>query len=88
MELDLESEMQTLLAEESYLSGLIDQLSELKYRKGYDPFLKDITKLLDELKDKKETIQENIQDITNNIVMAAEVYAGDYVGTESVDNYV
>ena len=48
----LENEMQALLAEESYLDHIISQLSELKYRKGYDEFLKDITKLLDELKDK------------------------------------
>ena len=50
----LEDEMQALLDEESYLDDVISQLSKLKYRKGYDEFLKDITKLLDELKDKKD----------------------------------
>ena len=54
----LEDEMQALLDEEGYLDNIISQLSELKYRKGYGEFLKDITKLLDELKDKKETIQK------------------------------
>ena len=49
MEWCLEDEMQALLDEESYLDDVISQLSELKYRKGYDEFLKDITKLLDEL---------------------------------------
>jgi hypothetical protein len=89
MELDLENEMQTLLAEESYVTGLIDQLSELKYRKGYDPLLKDITKLLDKLNDKRETIQENIQDLTDNIIMAAEVYAGEYIsGNDSAESYI
>ena len=53
-----EDEMQALLDEEGYLDNIISQLSELKYRKGYGEFLKDITKLLDELKDKKETIQK------------------------------
>lgn len=89
MELCLEDEMQALLAEESYLDNMISQLSELKYRKGYDKFLKDITKLLDELKDRKEMIQKNIQELTDDIVMAAEVYAGDYCNsTDTVDNYI
>lgn len=87
MEVYLEDEVQALLAEESYLGSMIDQLSDLKYRQGYDKFLKDITKLLDELKDRKKMIQKNIQDLTNDIVMAAEVFAGDYIGTESVENY-
>ena len=52
----LEDEMQALLDEEGYLDNIISQLSGLKYRKGYDELLEDITKLLDELKDKKETI--------------------------------
>ena len=56
----LEDEMQALLDEEGYLDNMISQLSELKYRKGYGEFLKDVTKLLDELKDKKETIRKNI----------------------------
>ena len=40
----LEDEMQALLAEESYLDDVISQLSDLKYRRGYDELLKDITK--------------------------------------------
>ena len=89
MELCLEDEMQALLVEESYLSELISQLSELKYRKGYDYCAKDVGKLLDELKDKKEKIQEDIKDLANNIVMAAEVYAGDYCSnTDTADNYI
>ena len=87
--MDLEQEMQDLLHEESYLSELISQLSELKYRKGYDYCAKDIGKLLDELEDKKEKIQEDIKDLTNNIVMAAEVYAGEYCNnTDVADNYI
>ena len=74
----LENEMQALLAEESYLDHIISQLSELKYRKGYDEFLKDITKLLDELKDKKELVQKNIQEVTDDLVMIAEVCSGEY----------
>ena len=42
----LENEMQALLAEESYLDNIISQLSELKYKKGYDKFLKDIKSIL------------------------------------------
>ena len=87
--MDLEQEMQALLAEEGYLDNMISQLSELKYRKGYDKFLKDITKLLDELKDRKEMIQKSIQDLTDDIVMAAEVYAGDYIaGSEQAESYI
>lgn len=85
----LENEMQALLAEESYLDNIISQLSELKYKKGYDKFLKDITKLLDELKDKKETIQKNIQDITDDLVKIAEVCADDYGSNADVtDSYI
>ena len=40
----IEDEMQALLAEESYLDDVISQLSDLKYRRGYDELLKDITK--------------------------------------------
>ena len=76
----LENEMQALLAEESYLDHIISQLSELKYRKGYDEFLKDITKLLDELKDKKELVQKNIQEATDDLVKIAEVCSGEYSG--------
>ena len=76
----LEDEMQALLAEESYLDKIISQLSELKYRKGYDELLKDITKLLDELKDKKEMVQKNIQDVTDDLVKIAEVCSGEYSG--------
>lgn len=87
--MDLEQEMQDLLHEENYLSELISQLSELKYRKGYDYCAKDIGKLLDELEDKKEKIQEDIKDLTDNIIMAAEVYAGDcIVGGEQVESYI
>ena len=74
----LEDEMQALLDEEGYLDNIINQLSELKYRKGYDEFLKDITKLLDELKDKKETIRKNIQGVTDDLVMIAEACTGEY----------
>ena len=74
----LEDEMQALLDEESYLDDIISQLSELKYRRGYDEFLKDITKLLDELKDKKEMIQKNIHDVTDDVVMVAEACSGEY----------
>ena len=74
----LEDEMQTLLDEESYLDGIISQLSELKYRRGYDKFLKDVTKLLDELKNKKETIRKNIHDVTDDLVMVAEACSGEY----------
>jgi seryl-tRNA synthetase len=87
--MDLEQEMQDLLHEENYLSELISQLSELKYRKGYDYCAKDIGKSLDELENKKEKIQEDIKDLTNNIIMAAEVNAGDYiVGGEQVESYI
>ena len=74
----LEGEMQALLAEESYLDDVISQLSDLKYRRGYDELLKDITKLLDELKDKKELVQKNIQEVTDDLVMIAEVCSGEY----------
>ena len=39
----LEDEMQALLDEEGYLDNIITQLSQLKYKNGYDEFLKDIT---------------------------------------------
>ena len=85
----LEDEMQTLLNEESYLDDIISQLSELKYRRGYDEFLKDITKLLDELKDKKETIQKNIHDVTDDLVMLAEACSGEYHRCDDdIDSYI
>lgn len=80
--MDLEQEMQDLLHEENYLSELISQLSELKYRKGYDYCAKDIGKLLDELEDKKEKIHENIQDLTDEIIMSTEAYASEYLGVK------
>ena len=85
----LEDEMQALLAEESYLDDIISQLSELKYRRGYDEFLKDITKLLDELKDKKEMIQKNIHDVTDDLVMLAEACSGEYHRRDDdIDPYI
>lgn len=85
----LEDEMQALLDEEGYLDNIISQLSELKYRKGYDEFLKDITKLLDELKDKKETIRKNIQGVTDDLVMIAEACAGEYHRCDDeIDSYI
>ena len=85
----LEDEMQTLLDEESYLDDIISQLSELKYRRGYDEFLKDITKLLDELKDKKEMIQKNIHDVTDDLVMLAEACSGEYHRRDDdIDPYI
>ena len=82
--MDVEQEMQNLLYEENYLNKLISQLSELKYRKGYDYCAKDVGKVLDELEDKKEKIQEDIKDLTNSIIIAAEIYAN----TNTVDNYI
>ena len=76
----LEDEMQALLAEESYLDDVISQLSDLKYRRGYDELLKDITKLLDELKDKKEKIQKGIREVTDDLLKIAEVCSGEYSG--------
>ena len=85
----LEDEMQALLDEEGYLDNIISQLSELKYRKGYGEFLKDITKLLDELKDKKETIRKNIQGVTDDLVMIAEACAGEYHSRDDdIDPYI
>ena len=85
----LEDEMQALLDEESYLDDIISQLSELKYRRGYDEFLKDITKLLDELKDKKEMIQKNIHDVTDDLVMLAEACSGEYHRRDDgIDPYI
>ena len=86
----LEDEMQALLDEESYLDDVISQLSELKYRRGYDEFLKDITKLLDELKDKKEMIQKNIHDVTDDLVMLAEACSGEYHrrDDDGIDSYI
>ena len=85
----LEDEMQALLNEESYLDNIISQLSELKYRRGYDEFLKDITKLLDELKDKKEMIQKNIHDVTDDLVMLAEACSGEYHRRDDdIDPYI
>ena len=81
--------MQTLLDEESYLENIISQLSELKYRRGYDEFLKDITKVLDELKDKKEMIQKNIHDVTDDLVMLAEACSGEYHRwDDDIDPYI
>lgn len=85
----LEDEMQALLDEEGYLDNIISQLSELKYRKGYGEFLKDITKLLDELKDKKETIRKNIQGVTDDLVMIAEACTGGYHRRDDdIDPYI
>ena len=85
----LEDEMQALLDEESYLDDVISQLSDLKYRRGYDELLKDITKLLDELKDKKEMIQKNIHDVTDDLVMLAEACSGEYHRRDDdIDPYI
>ena len=89
MDWRFEDEMRALLDEEGYLDNIISQLSELKYRKGYDEFLKDITKLLDELKDKKETIRKNIQGVTDDLVMIAEACAGEYHSRDDdIDPYI
>ena len=85
----LEDEMQVLLDEESYLDDIISQLSEFKYRKGYDEILKDLTKLLDELKDKKETIRKNIQEVTDDLVMIAEACSGEcHRSDDDIDLYI
>ena len=85
----LEDEMQALLDEEGYLDNIISQLSELKYRKGYGEFLKDVTKLLDELKDKKETIRKSIQGVMDDLVMIAEACAGEYHRRDDdIDPYI
>ena len=83
--MDLETEMQVLLSEENYLGNLIEQLSELENRNGYDKYTRDIIKLIKDLKDKKETIQENIQDLTDQIIMSAEVWAGDHVSNSEAN---
>ena len=90
MEWYLEDEMQALLDEECYLDDIISQLSELKYRKGYDEVLKDLTKLLDELKGKKETIRKNIQEVTDDLVMIAEACSGEYHrrDDDGIDSYI
>ena len=90
MEWYLEDEMQALLDEECYLDNIISQLSELKYRKGYDEVLKDLTKLLDELKGKKETIRKNIQEVTDDLVMIAEACSGEYhsCDADGIDSYI
>ena len=81
--------MQALLDEESYLDDIISQLSELKYRKGYDEISKDLTKLLDELKDKKGIIRKNIQEVTDDLVMIAEACAGEYHRCDdNIDPYI
>ena len=81
--------MQALLAEESYLDDVISQLSDLKYRRGYDELLKDITKLLDELKDKKEKVQKGIREVTDDLVMLAEACSGEYHRRDDeVDPYI
>ena len=85
----LEDEMQALLAEESYLDDVTRQLSDLKYRRGYDELLKDITKLLDELKDKKEKVQKGIREVTDDLVMLAEACSGEYHRRDDdVDPYI
>ena len=85
----LEDEMQALLAEERYLDDVISQLSDLKYRRGYDELLKDVTKLLDELKDKKEKIQKGIREVTDDLVMLAEACSGEYHRRDDdVDPYI
>ena len=85
----LEDEMQALLDEEGYLDDMISQLSELKYRKGYEEFLKDIIKLLDELKDKKENIRKNIQCVMDDLVMIAEACADEYHRCDDdIDPYI
>ena len=71
----LEGEMQALLAEESYLDDVISQLSDLKYRRGYDELLKD----------KKETIQKNIHDDTDDLEMVAEACSGEYHKYDDMD---
>ena len=89
MEWYLEDEMQALLDEENYLDGIISQLSELKYRNGYDEVLKDLTKLLDELRGKKETIRKNIQEVTDDLVMIAEACSGEYHSRDDdIDSYI
>ena len=75
----LEDEMQALLAEESYLDDVISQLSDLKYRRGYDELLKD----------KKEMIQKNIHDVTDDLVTLAEACSGEYHRRDDdIDPYI
>ncbi len=89
MSWDLEDEMQALLAEESYLDAIINQLSDLKRRRGYDEFLQDITKLLDRLKDKKEKIQKGIKETTDDLIKIAEACSGEYhSGVDELDSCI
>lgn len=85
--MDMEIKMQKLLCEENYLGNLIEQLSELKYRKGYDTITNDILKLIDDLQDKKATIKNEINDITDEVVTAAETWAADAWNTNNPSEF-
>ena len=74
--MDLEQEMQDLLREDDYLGKMICQLSELKYRKGYDGCAKDVEKLLEELKDRKDRLQESLNELVGDIIMFSDALSG------------
>ena len=74
--MDPETQIQKLLEEISLLDKLIDGLKELKKLKRYSDCLEDIINLIDDLKHKKKDLKKMINELTNEVVEAAEAYAG------------
>ena len=84
--MDLEQEVQMLLHEENYLDKLIENLSQVVEYNNLQNCSADAQKLLKKLQDKKEMIKETIDDLTNDMVALAEVYAMDSLNAP-IDNF-
>ena len=84
--MDLEQEMQMLLHEETYLDTLIENLSQVVEYNNLQNCNADAQKLLKKLQDKKEMIKETIDELTNDMIALAEVYAVDSLNMP-IDNF-
>ena len=74
--MDLELQMKRLLDEEAYLNEMLSILKKLKARSGYDDCTTDIIDLIDKLKDKKTNVTDTINELSNEIISAAECFGG------------
>lgn len=74
--MDLETQIKKLQEEGAYLDKWIDGLKELKKRKGYTDCLEDIINLIDKLKHKRKLNKKDINELTTEVIEAAEAEAG------------
>ena len=70
--MDPETQIQKLLEEISLLDKLIDGLKDLKKRKRYSDCLEDTINMIDTLKHKKKELKKMINELTEEVVEAAE----------------